>query len=224
MIMDHQVKNESLGHILGKEVVSHFFSSQSFWDIEIKDEYPIIFPTGRIRIIDMVAISIPLGKKYAYEVGELNGGSIEELYYLFDKCEVLSKLDLESQMLRDILTYLQKELEYHAFEKSGNPYEKIYKYTHRIFLKQGWEEIDEEIIEEYVEEEIEFLYKRVKLKTEYYERIKSRLMNYYTRKAMRCMHELAEYKEEFNHLYDTKTQIYNLPPFQTSKTTGFVGS
>jgi len=86
-------KKESAGHKIGKRIAKVLLKNKRFRTNEIKEEYPIIFPSGRIRIIDVVGISEPIGKKFAYEIGVLNGGSLEELYVLFDEVYHLPKIE-----------------------------------------------------------------------------------------------------------------------------------
>lgn len=110
MIEYHQ--KESLGHVLGKIVAIFLLKSQGFRDYEIKTEYPVYLHTNRKRYIDVVGISVAMHKKVAYEIGNLHGGPLDELYFLFDECHNLEKLDIESQNIKIVFEYLIKELRF----------------------------------------------------------------------------------------------------------------
>lgn len=105
-------KNESLGHILGKELAINKLRKLGFKEHLIMPEFPIILQTGKKRIIDAVGIDLNSRKKIAYEVGVLNGGSIEELYSLFDEVKRIEKINIEDKRLKDILQYLYDEIDF----------------------------------------------------------------------------------------------------------------
>jgi len=129
--MKGENKTESISHILGKELAKHLLKSKRFYDYEIKEEYPVIFPTGKIRLIDIVGISIATGKKIAFEIGDLHGGSLEELHLFFDEVYNIEKLIIESNNLRKLFEFYNKELKYYKEEiiNLRNKYGKLHNFV-----------------------------------------------------------------------------------------------
>ena len=102
--------NESLSHAIGKEISVNILKRRKFKKYEIKLEYPIIFPTGKIRIIDVVGISVATGQKVAFEVGNLNGGLLEELYCIFDEVYQAPKILGNEKLLEECFDYFKDEI------------------------------------------------------------------------------------------------------------------
>lgn len=180
-------KKESAGHKIGKRIAKVLLKNKRFRTNEIKEEYPIIFPSGRIRIIDVVGISEPIGKKFAYEIGDLNGGSLDELYYLFQVVENISKINIEESRINEVINYFdESEIINKALNFEIND-EKIRNfclneiiYSYQFLFDINWNLSDEKI-EDYVKDEIDFLYSDAnsRLTKNNYNKIKSRLFNYY---------------------------------------------
>ena len=204
-------KTESAGHKLGKKLVRNILRSKRFTESEIKEEYPIIFPTGRVRYIDIVAISDKVGKKVAYEVGDLNGGSLEELYCIFDNVNRLSKINIEEKSINEILNFFNKEidiLEDNIKDKTGYLDEsdreqfrlKLIIKNRRLYsynsLFEGKWVLSEEKLNEYIKEEIDFVYNKVSLEVEQTNKIQRHLFNYYKNYLDKLMKQVEDKVEE----------------------------
>lgn len=110
MTMRSRYCNESIKHVLGKEFAKHWLRMEGFSESEIREEYAISFKTGKRRIIDVVGISEY--RKVAFEVGDLNGGSLEELYVHFDEVYRIQKIECnEFERLVELIEHLQWKIE-----------------------------------------------------------------------------------------------------------------
>jgi hypothetical protein len=209
--MIKSTKTESKSHILGKELAKNLLRAKMFRDGEIKEEYPVIFPTGKIRIIDVVGINMNFNKKIAFEVGNLHGGSLEELYLFFDEVQNIEKLEIESENLEKVLNYFYRIIDEYEEDKERaidyldfsceedikilniNKDESIYFFNN--FIRKN--SIDLDMIKKYVLEEIEFLYKNISLSSEQYGKIKSRLINWYIKNTEEALYRINYFRDYY---------------------------
>ena len=85
---------ESINHKLGKELARQKLFELGYSPEEIKFEYSVRFKTGKMRRVDVVGINNY--KKTAIEIGNLTGGSLEELYVFFDEVYHLPKISSDN--------------------------------------------------------------------------------------------------------------------------------
>lgn len=205
--------SESTSHKVGKKIAEFYLRIEyNLRKEEIKEEYPVILPSGKKRIIDVVGISKFMDKKIACEIGTLNGGSLDELYSLFDNVENLDKIENESKKISEILSYFEKiespkEKDFPWLDDSNKENMKIKKILSNDYLNSysflhddKWI-IDEDRLDDFVDEEISFLYKKLDLSEDDYERFKRLLKKYYS-------HRLNKNWEKVNNKIELEKASY----------------
>jgi len=183
-------KTESAGHKIGKRISKVLLKMQRFYNSEIKEEYPVILPDGKIRRIDVAGISLMLGKKIAYEVGDLNGGGTNELYVMFNEVKNPPKINIDEENINKSINFFEEEInllndliqENYSWLNEDYKIDSTIKQilinrelsSYRPLLDDDYE-LDVDKLEEYINDEIDFVYKTSKLSKKNFLIIQKRL-------------------------------------------------